>query len=380
MPTTLTPAHPTASRPARSSSGRDPWFDNAKMLLVTLVVIGHSWVLLPEDTLARNWFYDFLYLWHMPAFLVVTGYLSRSFTWSRRNLSRLVTTVAVPYFVFEALMSTFRIRVGGEEGIDTLFLEPHWPMWFLAAMFVWRLATPLLRAAPAAVALAGAVAVSLFGGLLSGDVLDVGRVTGMLPFFVLGLVARPEHVDLLRTRAARTLGAPLLGLALAVAPFIDGFMRTEWLYWRSGYDAMGVSFTEGALVRLALVVVATLLSLSALSLVPRGTTWFTALGGATMTVYLFHGFFVRGAEYTGVFEWTASAPWAGLLATTAASVVLAVGLAAPPVARRLDVVVDPVGTFQRRRRSRQVFYAERHPADAPASGERDRHPLSYLPR
>ncbi|HET6693170.1 MAG TPA: acyltransferase family protein, partial [Pedococcus sp.] len=271
MPTTLTPAHPTASRPARSSSGRDPWFDNAKMLLVTLVVIGHSWVLLPEDTLARNWFYDFLYLWHMPAFLVVTGYLSRSFTWSRRNLSRLVTTVAVPYFVFEALMSTFRIRVGGEEGIDTLFLEPHWPMWFLAAMFVWRLATPLLRAAPGAVALAGAVAVSLFGGLLSGDVLDVGRVTGMLPFFVLGLVARPEHVDLLRTRAARTLGAPMLGLALAVAPFIDGFMRTEWLYWRSGYDAMGVSFAEGALVRLALVVVATLLSLSALSLVPRGT-------------------------------------------------------------------------------------------------------------
>ena len=315
----------------------------------------------------------------MPAFLVVTGYLSRSFTWSRRNLSRLVTTVAVPYFVFEALMSTFRIRVGGEDGIDTLFLEPHWPMWFLAAMFVWRLVTPLLRAAPSAVALAVAVAVSLLGGLLSGDVLDIGRVTGMLPFFVLGLVARPEHVDLLRTRAARTLGAAMLGLALAVAPFIDGFMRTEWLYWRSGYDAMGVSFTEGALVRLALVVVATLLSLSALSQVPRGTTWFTALGGATMTVYLFHGFFVRGAEYTGVFEWAASAPWTGLLATTAASVVLAVGLAAPPVARRLDVVVDPVGTFQRRRRSRPVFYAERHPADAPANGERD-HPVSYLPR
>jgi fucose 4-O-acetylase-like acetyltransferase len=348
------------------------------MLLVTLVVIGHSWVLLPEDTLARNWFYDFLYLWHMPAFLVVTGYLSRSFTWSRRNLSRLVTTVAVPYVVFEALMSTFRVRVGGEDGIDTLFLEPHWPMWFLAALFFWRLATPLLKAVPAPLAVA--VVVSLLGGLLAGDVLDLGRVTGMLPFFVLGLVARPEHVDRLRTRSARTLGAVLLALALAVAPFIDGLMRTEWLYWRSGYDVMEVSFVEGALVRLGLIVVATLLSLSALSLVPRGTTWFTALGGATMTVYLFHGFFIRGAEYTGVLEWTSAAPWTGLLATTAASVVLAVTLAAPPVARRLDVVIDPVGAFRRAKDTWPATRAESELPDAAGAGERNRGPVSYLPR
>lgn len=375
MSTTLTAARPTTDGPTRSSSGRDPWFDNAKMLLVTLVVIGHSWVLLPEDTLARNWFYDFLYLWHMPAFIVVTGYLSRSFTWSRRNLTRLVTVVAVPYVVFEALMSTFRIRVGGEDGIDTLFLEPHWPMWFLAALFFWRLATPVLKAVPAPVAVA--VVVSLLGGLLSGDVLDLGRVTGMLPFFVLGLVARPEQLDRLRTRKARRLGAVLLGLALAVAPFIDGFMRTEWLYWRSGYDAMEVTFAEGALLRLVLIAVATVLSLSALSLVPRRATWVTALGAATMTVYLFHGFFIRGADYAGIFEWTSSAPWAGLLATTAASVVLAVGLAAPPVARRLDVVIDPVGAY-RRRRKRQASPAGRHRSDRPADADRD--PVSHLPR
>ncbi|HEU4515649.1 MAG TPA: acyltransferase family protein [Nocardioidaceae bacterium] len=378
MPTTLTTARPSTESPVRSTPGRDPWFDNAKMLLVTLVVIGHSWVLLPEDTLSRNWFYDFLYLWHMPAFLVVTGYLSRSFTWTRRNLSRLVTMVAVPYFVFEALMSSFRIRVGGEDGIDTLFLEPHWPMWFLAALFFWRLATPLLKTLPAPLAVA--VVVSLLGGLLTGDVLDLGRVTGMLPFFVLGLVARPEHVDRLRARGARRLGAGLLALAFAVAPFVDGFMRTEWLYWRSGYDAMDVSFVEGALVRLALIVVATALSLSALSLVPRGATWFTALGGATMTVYLFHGFFIRGAEYTGVFEWTSAAPWAGLVATTAASVVLAVALAAPPVSRRLDVVIDPVGAYRRAKDTWPEPSTGPELPDAAGTVERDRGPFSHLPR
>ncbi|HEX6247768.1 MAG TPA: acyltransferase family protein [Nocardioidaceae bacterium] len=341
------PAPTTETRSApRETRRRDPWFDNAKMLLVTLVVVGHLWVLLPEDSLARNWFYDYLYLWHMPAFVMVTGYLSRSFTWARRDLDRLVTTVAVPYLVFEALMSTFRVRVGGEQGIDTLFLEPHWPMWFLAALFAWRLATPVLTTVPAPLAVA--VAVSVLGGLLTGDVLDIGRITGMLPFFVLGLVARPEHLELLRSSRGRATGATLLLVALPLAALMDGRLRTEWLYWRSGYDAMDVSFAEGALVRLGLLAMTGVLALSALALIPRTQHWFTALGTASMVVYLFHGFVVRGAEYTGVFDWTSSAPWLGLLAISLLGAVLAVVLAAPPVARRLSLVADPVNEARRR--------------------------------
>ena len=66
---------------------RDPWLDNAKMTLVTLVVIGHMWTLLPETGLNRH-LYDFLYSWHIPAFVLVTGYLSRSFTWERSGWCR----------------------------------------------------------------------------------------------------------------------------------------------------------------------------------------------------------------------------------------------------------------------------------------------------
>jgi fucose 4-O-acetylase-like acetyltransferase len=353
MSSTLNPTRPrpteTGRRPDRAGSGRDPWFDNAKMALVTLVVVGHAWVLLP-DSLARHWFYDFLYLWHMPAFVMVTGYLSRSFTWSPRNLGRLVTVIAVPYVVFEALMSTFRTKVGGEDGIDKLWVEPHWPMWFLAALFVWRLATPAFRSVPAPVLVA--VAISVLGGLLAGDVLDIGRTTGMLPFFVLGLVARREHLELLRSRGARILGAALLLVAFGLAAFIDGRLRTEWLYWRSGYEVMGFSFAEGAMIRLGLLAVATVLALSALALVPRNGGWFTRLGAATMVVYLFHGFFVRGAEYAGVMDWASTTPWLGLLVTTAAAVVLSLGLAAPPVARRLNPIVDPVGTLRARTNTR----------------------------
>ena len=58
------------------------------MLLVTLVVVGHSWVLLPNNAVTDH-VYDFLYAWHVPAFVFVTGYLSRSFVYSRVRLWQL---------------------------------------------------------------------------------------------------------------------------------------------------------------------------------------------------------------------------------------------------------------------------------------------------
>jgi fucose 4-O-acetylase-like acetyltransferase len=343
------PAQPTTAdqrsrlRPERSASRRDPYYDNAKMLLVTLVVVGHTWTLLP-DSFVQNWFYDFLYLWHVPAFVLVTGYLSRSFTWSRAHLSRLATTVAVPYVVFEAVLAAFRVVVGGEE-LDMLFVDPHWPMWYLSVLFLWRLATPLLRSPRG---LAVAAGVCLLGGITTWEVLDTSRAMGLLPFFVLGLLARPEHVEVLRRPAVRAGAVTVLLTAFVSSAFIDGNLQTEWLYWRSGYSELGASFTHGVAIRAVLLVVATLVALSFLALVPRRGGWFARLGAATLVVYLFHGFFVKSGEYAGAFDWASQHPWLGLLTATAASVVLALGLAVPPVARRLNTLVDPVRAYRRR--------------------------------
>ena len=79
-----------------------------------LVVVGHAWTLLPANRL-NDHLYDFLYAWHVPAFVFVTGYLSRSFAYTPTRLWQLVRTVAVPYVVFECALALFRIYVGGEK-------------------------------------------------------------------------------------------------------------------------------------------------------------------------------------------------------------------------------------------------------------------------
>ena len=80
VPTTTAPPASTKAAPAAPVKQRDPWFDNAKMALVLLVVVGHAWTLLPKNGL-NDHLYDFLYAWHVPAFVFVTGYLSRTFVY-----------------------------------------------------------------------------------------------------------------------------------------------------------------------------------------------------------------------------------------------------------------------------------------------------------
>jgi fucose 4-O-acetylase-like acetyltransferase len=329
---------------------RDPWLDNAKMALVMLVVIGHSWTLLPPNVV-NDRLYDFLYTWHVPAFVLVTGYLSRGFAWNRDRLWQLFRTVVVPYLLFECLLALFRIYVGGEK-LEDLFADPHWPMWYLSALFFWRLLTPVFR--PMWGGLAVAVVISLVAGLRAGDTLDMARVLGLLPFFVMGLKATPERLELLRRRRVQVAAAVTLVAIFFLSMGTDRWASTEWLYYRSQYGELEASDTRAFLIRAVLLLVGTLGALSFLALVPRISGWFSRMGAWTLVVYLFHGFVVKSAEYAGWPGWASAHQGASLVLTTAGAASLALLLAWQPVARRLDIVVDPLG------------HAERHLVDAVA--------------
>jgi fucose 4-O-acetylase-like acetyltransferase len=327
---------------------RDPWFDNIKMTLVTLVVVGHSWTLLPHDT-TNDWAYDFLYAWHIPAFVIITGYLSRSFDWTPKKLWMLVRTVAVPYVIFEAVLAWFRYQVGGVQ-LEDLFTDPHWPMWYLSALFFWRLMAPAFLRMPKPVALVLALTISLLAGLKAGDTFDLARILGLLPFFVLGLTLDEHSWGWLRSRRAVPFALVGVVAVLVITRFTDSWIATEWYYYRSRYDVLDPNDLEAAAIRLVLLGIGLVGAASCFALVPRVRSWFTALGPATLVVYLFHGFVVLSAQYEGFPDWAARHELASFPLTTAAAIAVALALAAPPVARTLNALVDPIGWLDRRRR------------------------------
>ena len=317
------------------------------MTLVTLVVVGHSWTMLASNA-GNNHLYDFLYTWHMPAFVLITGYLSRGFEWTGPRLWALVRSVAIPYVILEAALAVFRLWAGGEH-LHELWLDPHWPLWYLPALFLWRLATPLLRSPW--VAFPVALVASLLGGLVTGATLDLARVLGFLPFFVLGLHATPERLALLRTVPARYAGvAAMVGIWFLSGHLRDWAGTGEWLYYNDSYTAMGTGPTEGYVTRLIVLVAGAVGALAVLALMTSRSGWFTRMGSMTLVVYLCHGFFIKALGYSGYSGWANAHGAVALLLTTVISVAIALFLAWRPVANTLLRFIDPLGYAETRLR------------------------------
>jgi fucose 4-O-acetylase-like acetyltransferase len=339
---------------------RDPWLDNSKMVLVTFVVIGHAWGLL-ESTQGTHWAYDFLYLWHIPAFVFISGYLSKSFEWDRRRMKNLLYTLLIPYLLFEPALYYYRVTVVHETEPGTLWLEPHWTMWYLIVLLMWRLVTPILKLHWLFLPLS--VAVSVLGGFWNTDLLMLPRFLGLLPFFVLGLHLKPRHLAHLDDVWVRVAAVPaLIGMAVA-ALFTDTWAQTAFLWYDAGYSDVGIDPVIAFQTRITVMTLGLVGAFSVLALVPRRSLgWFTAMGGATMVVYLFHGFVLKTVKVAGWPSFAQEHTTTGFVVTTLGAVALALLLASPPVRRVLEPFTNPFGWAESWRDRRAGRSADTTPA------------------
>ena len=112
-------------RPAPSGGQRDAFFDNAKYLAIVLVAVGHAWEPLKGDSRVLEAAYTVVYTFHMPAFIIISGFFSRSFDMRPDRLRRLITGVAVPYIVFETAYPLFRRVVDDAPEQEISLLDPR---------------------------------------------------------------------------------------------------------------------------------------------------------------------------------------------------------------------------------------------------------------
>ncbi|MFI1787209.1 acyltransferase family protein [Streptomyces olivaceoviridis] len=336
---TPTPAQ-EQSRTARPGRQRDAFFDNAKYLAIVLVALGHSWSAIKTDNRALEGLYNVVYTFHMPAFIVISGYFSRSFDMRPDRLKRLVTGIAVPYLLFQIAYSLFR-RYAGQADDPISLVSPYYLTWFLCALFIWRLTTPLWKLVRRPLPLA--LGIAMVGSVTPGldDNLDLGRVLQFLPCFVLGLLLKPEHFALIRRPAVRVLSVPVFAAALAVGwwtvPRVDG----GWFYRQSSAQDIGAPWWTGPLMTLAMFGCALLLTACFLAWVPGRRTWFTALGAGTLYGYLLHGFVVKGTLYAGGFDLAEQYGALGTVAVTVLAAAAVTVLCTKPVQRVFRFAMEP---------------------------------------
>ena len=297
---------------------RDPLLDNAKYVAMVLVVVGHAWTdlrVVPQIDAA----YTFVYLFHIPVF-VMSGRLSCPETSpiSVRSLAKLGAALLIPYVLFETFYESLAAWVAGHP-VHHNAIAPSWVMWFLIALFMWRLSVPVWRWLGGPMAISIAIAVSLWGGLSSNDDYAWSKTVSLLA------VLRDRDVPAPRAaRAAAHAPARLGALAIAATTGLACLLMASSFdiglaRWKYSYAELGFGTLDGAVVRLVMIGVALVLSAAFVALIPGERSWFTGWGANTMYSYLLHGSAIQLAVAAGVF----SAAWASTLGGAAAITVAA---------------------------------------------------------
>jgi fucose 4-O-acetylase-like acetyltransferase len=330
--------------PPAALAARDPWLDNARFVLIALVIFGHLLEpLLDSHPLLGN-SYRFIYSFHMPAFAFLSGAVSRS-RLDDRLLRGVLFRLLLPYLAFQGLYALAAQWPGwpddGPDGVVT----PYWLLWYLLSLACWRLLLPLFARLRWRLPIALAIALAAGFGDHIGYYLSLSRTLVFFPLFLLGWqLAR--HWRCRSGAGTRVLAVAVLAALFAVAATSD--LDPRWLYGSYGYAELGAPPLEGAALRLLLLGCAMAGTCAFLALMPRRRLPVTALGMRSLGAYVLQGFAINLAVGVGLFASLTALPRAALLPMLlAAAAVAAAALSARPVQRLLAPITAPRWLEQR---------------------------------
>lgn len=259
--------------------------DNLKGLLIFLVVFGHSLELFKDEYFITQVLYVFIYLFHMPAFVFVSGYLSKNVDKARQTA---FTTFFLPFLLFNILWNGIAAIVTWD--LDKFsFITPGWALWYLMSMFLWKISLKDL------VRIKYIVPISFIVGLGAGifgefnGILSLSRTLVFFPFFLIGYFTSEDRFFKLK-KTSRFFSCGIILLALSFAIFICYFkvFPVEFLYGSDSFQTYTVPIWLGLISRALLYIIGFSFVFVLANTMTAQNTFFSKIGRNTLPIYILH--------------------------------------------------------------------------------------------
>lgn len=342
-------------------AGRLPVLDNAKLILIACVVLFHflgsacgvTWKLREARHIQL-----FIDPFETRAFCFISGILSPCRPSMKASRS-LVLRVVAPTILYCAVIVPLLVLTKGKEqpdlnllmmSLSNLYMKTNnTVIWYMQALFVWKLLGFLLVPLRTWIRLAAAVSLGMAGGYFDLTCFHLDRAVAYFPIFVLGQIFPLQRALALLAWNTRTAlaGCCILTSVLLFTVLFEDFVNSlDVAGWHTRHHAFESEFrfywfrglfvnlfeTSKALVLLLLVV-------------PRKANFLTKYGENSLYAYLLHPFvitlFLDPVKFLHhpVPCWLELPFWCLLAAF---SFGVAVALSSWPVRQVFKVILEPV--------------------------------------
>lgn len=273
---------------------RDAKIDAVKFFLIFCVALGHCLGQFWDKTYVLST-YNFIYLFHMPLFIFLSGYFTKKKSVFSRDFWIGELKILETFLVFDFLHRIPSFFDGSFILHD--LIVPSWSLWYLLSLFYWRFIIQILTSAIKNKK--ALIAVSFVFGLSIGFVslagaLSIQRTLSFLPFFVMGYcVSQNNFIE--KIRAVNHFVA--IGICAIAFVVCYAFLNCDIhavVWGLRPYAESNFSVKEAFAFRALYYVIGLLLSFSIINLFQFNHTFFSAEGRKTLVYYVYHTFLLLG--------------------------------------------------------------------------------------
>lgn len=267
---------------------RNYWLDNAKFVLIILVILWHCSEKFEPGLILTN-SNTVMSFFRMPLFIFLSGLFSRKTEWGR--FGNWLWSISETYLVFTLIQILPGILLGKTVPLR-FFLEPRWTLWYLMSLCLWRSCIQLFAGVvtPKWYLFFSLLIGCLSGFLNLGPVLSLQRTLTLAPFFMIGYYCGREKVNLNAIRKIPVfVSLIVLSLLWTSCLMIKDFPLKQFL---NGSEAFiyfeGYSPLFLLVLRIFAYMICVLASVCVLRLIPSKESWLSVEGRNTLYYYTFH--------------------------------------------------------------------------------------------
>ena len=178
---------------------RDDRIDAVKYWLIVLVIAGHVFT---REAFADSKICvilgEWIYIFHMPLFIFLSGYFSR-----KKDLKDFLPSLwklIEPLIIINVIMLFPKILHGDSDNFIKTVFTPWWVLWYLLSLIYWRLMLQLISdkiLRHKNIVIICAFSISILSGFLPFDrFLSLQRTLAFMPFFFIGYYMRGKNLYL----------------------------------------------------------------------------------------------------------------------------------------------------------------------------------------